>query len=139
MRILALLPAMGERQSEVSRMMTDMKPLVCANCGGQIDRSTMKCPFCDTQYHRQRDNAVIHYIVDRPGVHRLRATIRVDDQMARHDPGAASEYVLNRLRHEIADGLLAYMKIETAKDFDPLSRCQIIRGEVRVLDPYFDY
>ena len=119
--------------------MIDLKPLVCANCGGQIDRNTMKCPFCDTQYHRQRDETIINYIVDRPGVHRLLATIRVPDQMARHDPDAASEFVLNRLRHEIADGLLAYMKIETANDFDPLSRCQIIRGEVRVLDPYFDY
>lgn len=120
-------------------MMTDIKPLVCENCGGQIDRSTLKCPYCDTQYNRQRDQTVINYIVDRPGVHRLRATIRVDDDMARHDPEAASNYALNRLRHEIADGLLAYMKIETSKDFDLLSRCQIIRGEVRVLDPYFDY
>ena len=116
-----------------------VKPLVCTNCGGHIDRSTMKCPFCDTQYHRQRDEVTVNYIVDRPGTHRLRATIRVDDQMALHDPEAASNYVLNRLRHEIADGLLAYMKIETQKDFDPFSRCQIIRGEVRVLDPSFDY
>ena len=116
-----------------------VKPLVCTNCGGHIDRSTMKCPFCDTQYHRQRDEVTVNYIVDRPGTHRLRATIRVDDQMVRHDPEAASNYVLNRLRHEIADGLLAYMKIETQQDFDPLRRCQIIRGEVRVLDPSFDY
>ena len=26
-------------------------PLVCVNCGGKIDRTTMNCRFCGTSYH----------------------------------------------------------------------------------------
>ena len=26
------------------------KALICKNCGGQIDRKSGKCPFCDTEY-----------------------------------------------------------------------------------------
>lgn len=28
----------------------DVQPLICERCGGQIDRHTMVCPYCDTQY-----------------------------------------------------------------------------------------
>ena len=115
----------------------EMKPLICEQCGGQIDRKTMKCPYCDTQYERKNNGVTVHYMVDRPGTNRLRAEIRVDKEMMAHAPEQATEFVLDRLRHEIADGLLAYMKISTAEDFGPYERCQIIRGEVRVIDPTF--
>ena len=115
----------------------EIKPLICERCGGQIDRSTMKCPYCDTQYERKNNGVTVNYVVDRPGVHRLCAQVRIDDEMTCRDPEGATRYTLDRLRNEIADGLLAYMKISTSKDYDPLSRCQIIRGEVRVIDPRF--
>jgi hypothetical protein len=43
------------------------------------------------------------------------------------------------MREQIADGLLAYMKMQTSECYDPMNCCQIIRGEVRVVDPTFDY
>jgi ribosomal protein L36 len=118
----------------------EIKPLVCDQCGGQIDRKTMECPYCRTQYERKNNDVTLRYVVDRPGTHRLRAEIRVDEGMIAHDPERATSYVLDRLRREIADGLLAYMKISTSQDFSFHERCQIIRGEVRVIDPTFtDY
>ena len=117
----------------------EIKPLICEQCGGTIDRKTMQCPYCGTQYERKNNGVTINYVVDRPGVHTLRAYIRVDKRMMLHDPERASEYALDRLRHEIADGLLAYMKISTAKDFSFYNECEIIRGEVRVIDPAFTH
>ena len=115
----------------------EIKPLVCENCGGHIDRATMKCPYCDTQYARENNGVTVNYVVSRPGVHTLRADIRVDQYMMLHNPEGATEYALDRLRTEIADGLLAYMKITTSKDYSFNDRCEIIRGEVRVIDPAF--
>lgn len=119
--------------------MVELKPLICTQCGAQIDRKTMRCPYCDTQYEKKHDGMPINFVVERPGVHRIRAEVRVADEMARYDPEGATRYVMDRLRFGIADGLLDYMKVVTSKEFDPMNMCQIIRGEVRVLDPTFEH
>lgn len=115
----------------------EVRKLTCENCGGAIDRASMKCPYCGTQYERKHDGITVNYVVNRPGVHTLRAEIRMNHAMVANDPERATEYALDRLRQEVADGLLAYMKISTSKDFCDMS--EIIRGEVRVIDPTFTY
>ena len=57
----------------------------------------------------------------------------------RYSPEGAREYVLRDMIEQIADGLLAFMKMQTSECYDPMNCCQIIRGEVRVVDPTFDY
>ena len=116
----------------------DLKKMVCENCGGSIDRRTMTCPYCGTQYERKHNGIEIRYIVDRPGVHTLRAEVKLSDSMVRYDQEQATAYALDKLRNEVADGLLAYMKITTSQDYDLLERCQIIRGEIKVIDPTFN-
>lgn len=115
--------------------MIELDPLKCECCGGQIDRITMKCPYCGTAYARKSE--YINVIVDRQGVHRLRCQANVPDEMVRRAPEVAKEYALDEMRKQIADSLLAYMKIST--EVNPMSMCQIIRGEVKVVDPSFDY
>lgn len=113
-----------------------MEKLVCENCGGQIDRSTMKCPYCGTQYERTYCGTPVRFVVERPGVHRIRAVAMVADELSMHDPERATEFTMDKLRQGIADGLLSYMKMETERD--PRHRCRIIRGEVRVIDPSWE-
>jgi hypothetical protein len=52
-----------------------------------------------------------------------------------YDPERARDYTLNQLREQIADGLLGFMKITTSHDL--CEQAEIIRGEVRVVDPTF--
>jgi RNA polymerase subunit RPABC4/transcription elongation factor Spt4 len=116
----------------------ELKPLICQNCGGHIDRDTMRCPFCDTQYEKTHNDMPINFVVERPGVHKIRAEVKMPYEFELRDPERATEYAMDNLRQGIADGLLDYMKICTEKN--PMTMCSIIRGEVRVLDPYFsDY
>jgi hypothetical protein len=58
----------------------------------------------------------------------------------KQDPERARDYSLRELRNQLADGLLAYMKITTCTDFSAkyFEQTEIIRGEVRVVDPTFD-
>ena len=51
----------------------EVKPLTCERCGGAIDRKTMRCPYCDTQYERKNNGVTVNYVVEQPGTHRLRA------------------------------------------------------------------
>ena len=115
----------------------DIKPMTCHNCGANINRRAMRCDYCGTEY--ESPNERIKIIVDRPGVHTIRCETRVDMMHMRSSPEGAREYVLRDMREQIADGLLAYMKMATSESYDPMNCCQIIRGEVRVLDPSFDY
>ena len=117
----------------------EIKPLICEQCGGQIDRGSMKCPYCGTQYERKNNGVTVNYVIDRPGVHTLRAEVRVNNLMMLHNPEGAKDYALDRLRQEVADGLLAYMKITTSKGLSFMEDCEIIRGEIRVVDPAFKH
>lgn len=118
-------------------MQFELKPLVCERCGGSIDRRTMKCPYCDTQYERRNDGVTVNYVVEPPGTHKIQASVRADKYLMARDPAGYSEHVLKMLRNELAEGLLAYMKITTSEDLSFYGDCQIIRGEVRVVDPAF--
>ena len=37
-------------------------PLICKNCGGQIDRKSGKCPFCDTEYDFEEESESYAYL-----------------------------------------------------------------------------
>lgn len=116
----------------------DLRPYICKQCGGQIDPATMRCKHCDTYYD---DPALkrIEITTKVPGEHTIRANVRVDyDEMCDY-PEAARDYALRELRNQLADALLAYMKIDIFDDFsiEFNKRTQLIRGEVRVVDPSF--
>lgn len=114
----------------------ELTPYICECCGGRIDISTMKCPYCDTQYYHPSLERVNVVRVE-PGVHSLKAEVRIDRELMLYaNPEAIRDYALDELKQHVADGLLAYMKISTCKD--PMCCAEIIRGEVRVVDPTFD-
>jgi predicted amidophosphoribosyltransferase len=118
-------------------IMFEPEAMKCPNCGANINRRSLRCDYCGTEY--KHPNEQIKIIVDRPGVHTIRTQTRVSLEHMRQAPERAREYVLRDMREQIADGLLAYMKMTTSESYDPLNLCQIIRGEVRVVDPSFDY
>ena len=115
----------------------ELQTMTCKNCGAQINRATLRCDYCGTAY--ESPNERIKILVARPGAHTIRCETKVDLERMRYSPEVAREYVLRDMREQIADGLLAYMKMTTSECHDPLNCFQIIRGEVRVVDPSFDY
>lgn len=116
------------------------EPLICQQCGGAIDRKTMKCPYCETQYERKYDGVAIRHVVEKPGIHTIRAMVKVDDRMLYQSPEGATRFVMDRMRNQIADALLNYMKMFTEMEHNHMEQCHIIRGEIRVVDPTFtDY
>ena len=96
----------------------------------------MTCEYCGTQYERKRDEVTVNYIVQRPGVHVLKVQTAVPDDLTVRNPEVATEYAMRKLRDHLAESLLAYMKLDVEKD--PMRFAQIIRGEIRVVDPMFD-
>lgn len=116
----------------------NLTPYVCECCGGRINVARMQCEYCGTPYH---DENLRHIKIRqvRPGEHVIRAEVILDLEHAAYNPEGARDYTLAQLRQQIADGLLGYMKITTCENFSPMyyNRTEIIRGEVRVIDPTF--
>ena len=115
-----------------------LEPYICKQCGGRINVAKMVCEYCGTAY-QDESLKQIKIVQVRPGEHRISAQVEVDvEHMARY-PEGARDYALHELRNQIADGLLGYMKVTTSESFNPryFGRTEIIRGEVRVIDPVF--
>jgi hypothetical protein len=116
----------------------DLRPYICKQCGGQIDPATMRCEYCNT-YHDDPALRRLTISTRVPGEYTIRAEVALDRYGIEYNPEGARDHALRELRNQIADGLLAYMKITTSTSFDPkwMANTEIIRGEVRVVDPSF--
>lgn len=86
--------------------MIEPKPLICQSCGAPINRQTLKCDYCGTEYERENNGVMINYVVERPGIHKINAKVSLNDEIILHTPEAAQEFVLRKMRDEIAEGLL---------------------------------
>ena len=117
----------------------DLRPYICKQCGGRINPSNMRCEYCGTEHYDPHLKRIAVSTV-RPGEARLYAEVRINYEDMMRYPEQARDYALRELRDQLADGLLAYMKITTADDFNINfnGRTEIIRGEVRVIDPMFE-
>lgn len=117
----------------------DLRPYICKQCGGTINPATLKCEYCGTPYH---DESLRRITISQvaPGEAKLRAEVRINRYSMTQDPERVRDYALKELRNQLADGLLAYMKITTTTDFSAkyFEQTEIIRGEVRVVDPMFE-
>ena len=112
----------------------DLRPYICKQCGGAINVQKMRCEYCGTAY---RDESLrrVEFVMSKPGEARIRSEVLVPTEMIRNAPEHARDYASSKLREQIADGLLAYMKIETRYDYR--DNVEIIRGTVRVVEPEF--
>lgn len=117
----------------------ELKPYICKCCGGRINVAKMRCEYCDTPYEDSSLKRIKIETVS-PGQHTIRAQVALSYDHMLHSPEGARDYALRELRNQLAEGLLGFMKIQTAENLDPkyLERTEIIRGEVRVIDPMFN-
>jgi hypothetical protein len=114
----------------------DLKPYICERCGAPINVAKMKCEYCGTKYHNDALKEICIKAI-RPGEHAIFGQVRIPrEAFCCSDPEDVRDYSLRKLREQIADGLLGYLKIETCRDY--IDNCEIIRGEVRVIDPMFN-
>lgn len=114
--------------------------LRCENCNGALYPKTLTCPYCGAQYERASDlMGSIHYIQTCPAkTSTLGYVMSVDEfDMERIPQEALAEHCMREMTYKLAEALVPYIKIETERDI--LTRRQIIRGSVRVIDPDFRF
>ena len=112
-----------------------LKPYICTQCGGRVNRATMTCEMCGTQF-KEQDN-ILRIVAERPGVHTLGQAIAIDNEMAWRRPQEVSDFVMKQMTRELAECIAPFieMKIED----DQIHSQKIVRGRIRVLDSAFRF
>ena len=114
----------------------ELHPYTCKNCGAPIDVVHMRCTYCGTAYEDESLKKIV-IRTERPGEYVIRANVAFDTAMVAGAPAEVlRDATLRELRNQLADGLLGFIKLTTNRD--PRLMMECIRGEVRVIDPYFD-
>lgn len=112
-----------------------MDKYICECCGGKINRATMTCEYCGTQYKEDLVNdAVIRIETFHNPVETLRASVIVpDEQMRLMGADNASEWVVRQLAHKFSEHIAKYMVLENR--FEPYERQHFVTATVKMVIP----
>lgn len=112
-----------------------MDKYICSCCGGKIDKSTMKCDYCGTQYKMENDNVVIRVETFQNPTRELicsRSFDRRDLELFRNQEHAFDTMV-SHMAMEFAKDLMPYMDMEY--EFDPVNLRYSLHARLKVVNP----
>ena len=114
-----------------------MEQLKCPNCGGNVDRERMICPYCGTQFKRDYESNVLRIETYNPKVETLTGKIILDERFV-DTVGLeeASNVAVRELAKKLADAIAPFMEIQTQNDYQHLgvavyARARILRPDYR--------
>lgn len=110
--------------------MERLKPMVCPQCGGTVNRATMICEYCGTRF--KEDACGVKIEVLRPGVRVLTATAEVPDELMYTSPKEASVYAIDCMAEKFAELIAPF--IEVKMQVDPAVMKTRFYASLRVLD-----
>lgn len=111
-----------------------MEKMICTCCGGTIDRRTLKCEYCGTQYVMKDDNPVIRVETFHNPVRHVAARTIIPREMASAmRPEDFKKYVLNRAIENIAESISDCVKFDTM--YDPAMMEYVVHSHLKVVEP----
>lgn len=115
-----------------------LKPYICPQCGGKVNRATLVCEMCGTQFKEDHsEDMVTRLVVARPGVVTLGKSINVNAEDIAYSPAEFSQYIIKQLAKEFAECIAPYMNVETENH--PYNHTCTIRARIRLLEPDYRF
>ncbi len=116
-----------------------MEKLVCECCGGIINRSTMTCEFCGTQYKRSEyENSPIRIETYHNPVQTLSYNMDITDMI---EHGLSSEDIaeitMKTMCNKLSEQIIPYIKIKQEEVFSdnyPFRRI-MVHGDLKLIQP----
>ena len=113
--------------------MSKLTALICKGCGGQIDRDTLTCASCGTQYKYDDDGRLVTVIqYDRRVVY-LHGSFAIPSYFVAHNPEEAMEISLHELAKTMAEKIMPLMELQTR--YEPMTQQYITEARVGIADP----
>lgn len=119
-----------------------MEQLKCPNCGGNVDRSRMVCPYCGTQFKKDFDPCGVSIYVNRfdPQIEILKGRVILPEEVLHineTDAVGLYEHAVKCLAEQMAKGLTPLMEIR--QSYDPARMERHVTGIVRALRPDYRF
>lgn len=118
-----------------------IKPLTCTNCAGKINRATMTCEYCGTQFESLNANNEVVMVVEHQSspvrILRAQTTIPIELMRGMSKDFYVADMAMDDIRKQLAKALEDCMTIEMTYDIKTMK--QIITAKVRVLEPDFRF
>lgn len=113
--------------------MADLKNLTCVCCGGRINRATMRCEYCGTEYEIKDNNPIMRIESFQNPVREFRACVLVDDYDLQIGGEEYMKHATNRLCEKMLPAVLSGMRIRAERDY----RTNMTRldGSLRIVIP----
>lgn len=110
-----------------------MDKYICGCCGGRINRSTMTCEYCGTQY-KEENNNIIRIETFRNPVRTFQAKVAIPDSWFREfDAEEVSKMAVKELANELAKAIPPMM--EVYQEYDPSYMQHILKGRIKIVQP----
>lgn len=113
--------------------MGELKNLTCVCCGGRINRATMKCEYCGTEYKLNGDIPTIRIESFQNPIREYKACVLVDDYLLYKGGDSYMQYALQKLCEEMMPAVMSGMRIRT--ETDHITNKVRIDGSLRVVLP----
>lgn len=112
--------------------MIELKALVCECCGGQIDRRTMRCKYCGTEYYVKDENVFRVETYNAP-VKEMMAGMSIPREAVLNYGDEYRKFVLEKLSRKLADEMLDCMQVHSG--YDPLTQEYVVKARVKAIVP----
>lgn len=118
-----------------------LKPLICPNCGGAVNRARKICEYCGTQFEIEGDTLgvlrVEHY--SSPVCNFAMESHIPNELMTYGDAEHVIEYAKREIAEQLVDKMLQGEMIEFRSEMDWKHCQQIICARLRVLSPSYRF
>lgn len=115
-------------------MSNNLVPLICTQCGAPIDRATLTCEHCGTQFEYNSDNiVVVRERLPHEKTLGARVSIRLEELSYIGEPSDRIGFAIRELSHNLADQLIPFIEFEQA--VNPLYNAVDVYGRVRIIEP----
>lgn len=118
-----------------------LKPLICPNCGGTVNRARKICEYCGTQFEIEGDTLgvlrVEHY--SSPVCNLAMESHIPNELMTYGDAEHVIWYAKREIAEKLVDKMLQGEMIEFRSEMDWKNCQQIICARLRVLSPSYRF
>ena len=112
-----------------------MKALICECCGGRIDRGTMTCMMCGTQYKLDEYEHPIRVVEYSQKVETLSSEVIMPRYLVEHmGLEEAMEMSLKEMAQNMAEKMLPL--IEFTYGYEPVRQEYVTYGKLKVANPH---
>lgn len=89
-----------------------MKPLICPQCGGTINRATYQCEYCGTYFEKPAyEGEELKVLKVDAKIKTYVAGAYINNELYVHDEQIADKAAMDMLKHKLADAVMQHVVI----------------------------